>query len=408
MQNWQAMGSKHAEHPHHEINTKAVESFWQKIKNHQDIFHVFWIFAFWRGVIELLGIFGRHTFASWAKPDPWGPEIMQLTNMWTRWDSGWYLTIVQHGYAWIDPSKGPSNVAFFPLYPFLVKIFSFPLESNPFLVGTVLSSVFLLLGLIYFFKLVAFDYKRETAYTALLLLLVFPLSFFFVTFYTESLFFFLCVATMYYGRHGHFFTASVFGFFAAFTRLVGVAFVLVLVIEYLQQKEWRISKIRADIGYPWLVSLGLFGYMYLLKVRFGNALLFFQTQAAWHRSMQNPWHMLHDYYWPLVLNAATYADKLLLAHAFDFFYFVLGVILIVLCFFFVRFSYAVFALFAFIPPILTGSLESMGRYLLVIFPIFILVARFARWKPVEILWVTIMTPILAYGIWLFVNWNWVA
>ncbi len=410
MQNWPAMANRHQQHAetsHHKSNAPK-ESLWAKIKKHQEIFHVTCIFLFWRAAIELLGIFGTHVFASWSKGSPWDTRVTALTNMWTRWDSGWYLTIIERGYQWVDPSKGPSNVAFFPLYPFLVKIFSFPLESNPFLVGTVLSSLFLLAGLIYFYKLVALDYKSETAYRALLLLLIFPLSFFFVSFYTESLFFFLCVASIYHGRKGQFFAASIFGFFAAFTRLVGAGLFIVLIVEYLQQKEWRISKIRANIGYPWIVTLGLFGYMYLLKVRFGNALLFFQTQAAWHRSMQNPWPMLHDYYWPLVLNAATYADKLLLAHAFDFFFFVFGVILIVLCFFFVRFSYALFALFAFVPPVLTGSLESMGRYLVVIFPVFILLARATKWKPLEILYVTLMTPLLAYGIWLFVNWNWVA
>jgi hypothetical protein len=407
MQNWQATPPHQGVVPH-QNKDETKESLWQKIKKHKDIFNVFFIFVFWRGAIEILGVFGKHIFAGIAKPEPWGPEIMRLTNIWTRWDSGWYLRIIQHGYEWVDPSKGPSNVAFFPLYPFLVKIFSFPFESNPLFIGTILSSVFLLAGLIYFYKLVEIDYKRETAYRALLFLLIFPMSFFFVTFYTESLFFFVCVASLYHGRRGQFLAASIFGFFAAFTRLVGVGLFVVLIIEYLQQREWRISKIRANIMYPWLVTLGLFAYMYMLKVRFGNALLFFQTQAAWHRSLQNPWPMLHEYYWPLVMNVATYSNRLELAHAFDFFFFVLGAVLIILCFIFVRTSYALFALFAFVPPILTGSLESMGRYLLVIFPVFILLARFGKWKPFEVLYITLMTPILAYGIWLFVNWNWVA
>ncbi len=408
MQNWQAMSARHLPHPQNKKVAKTETSLWTKIKKHKDIFNVFWIFVLWRAVIELLGLFGTHVFASWSKGSPWDARVTAMTNLWTRWDSGWYLTIIERGYQWVDPAKAASNVAFFPLYPFLVKIFSFPLESNPFLVGTILSSVFLCAGLIYFFKLVEIDYKAEGAYRALTLLLVFPLSFFFVTFYTESLFFFVCVASLYHARRGQWLAASIFGFLAAFTRLVGVGLFIVLIVEYLQQIGWRISKIRANIGYPWLVTLGLFAYMYMLKARFDSSLLFFKVQAAWHRSLQNPWPMLHDYYWPLVNNIATYSDKLLLAHAFDFFFFVLGVALVVLCFVFLRPSYALFALFAFVPPVLTGSLESMGRYMLVIFPFFILLARFAKWKPFEIFSITIMTPILAYGIWLFVNWNWVA
>src|SRR4051812_3898656 len=35
---------------------------------------------------------------------------------WARWDSGWYMTIVEHGY---QPRRGSqSNLAFFPLYPY--------------------------------------------------------------------------------------------------------------------------------------------------------------------------------------------------------------------------------------------------------------------------------------------------
>jgi len=38
---------------------------------------------------------------------------------WAGWDSAWYLSIAQRGY-WFDPS-GPSSVAFFPLFPLLVR-----------------------------------------------------------------------------------------------------------------------------------------------------------------------------------------------------------------------------------------------------------------------------------------------
>ena len=38
---------------------------------------------------------------------------------WAGWDAGWYLSIAERGY-WFDP-HGPSNVAFFPLLPLLIK-----------------------------------------------------------------------------------------------------------------------------------------------------------------------------------------------------------------------------------------------------------------------------------------------
>ena len=45
-----------------------------------------------------------------------------LIDIWTRWDSKWYLSIVENGYTpAADLSSTISNVAFFPLYPYLIK-----------------------------------------------------------------------------------------------------------------------------------------------------------------------------------------------------------------------------------------------------------------------------------------------
>ena len=50
-------------------------------------------------------------------------DAYPFVNMWARWDSGWYLDIAEHGYSFV-PGK-QSNVAFFPLYPDLIRLFHF-------------------------------------------------------------------------------------------------------------------------------------------------------------------------------------------------------------------------------------------------------------------------------------------
>lgn len=375
---------------------------------HKDTVWVVTLFALWRGIIEIIGLFGTHNFSFLEKKTPWDPILTHMSGLWARWDSGWYLSIIQHGYYWKDPSLGQSNVAFFPFYPYLIKILSFPLQSNPFAVGMLFSSLFLAAALVVLFKLIRLDYSRAVAYRTLLFLLVFPMSFFFVSVYTESLFLLMSVSSLYFARKDRWFLASLFGFGAAFTRLVGIALILVLAVEYLHQREWKISKIRASFGYIWLIALGLFSYMFMLKTQLGNALIFLKAENAWNRTFQMPFHIIRDIYWPLVTHAAAYADQASLSKIFDFYFFAFAVILVVASFFVLRPSYALFSLFAFLPGIFTGTLESMGRYTLVLFPCFLLLSIAARWKPLEMAYILLSCAILSYNIILFVNWNWVA
>src|SRR5207253_7773676 len=46
-------------------------------------------------------------------------DLHPLVNMWSRWDTGWYLEIAKSGYSY-RPGY-PSSVAFFPLYPLLIR-----------------------------------------------------------------------------------------------------------------------------------------------------------------------------------------------------------------------------------------------------------------------------------------------
>ncbi|MFC1640531.1 mannosyltransferase family protein [Patescibacteria group bacterium] len=378
------------------------------LKKTSDIWNLVFIFTAWRLTLEFFAWLGKTQFAELSPGSPWNEDITAMINNWTRWDSGWYLSIIQHGYVWVEPSEGASNVAFFPLYPYLIKLLAFPLESNPLAVATAISSLALLVGIIYFFKLVRLDHTREISYQAVLFLLLFPMSFFFVSAYTESLFFLLTVACLYHARQAEWLTSSIFGFFAAFTRFVGVMLIFVIFVEYLQQVEWKFRKIRADIGFSFLIPLGLFSYMYLLEAQLGSSLLFFRAQESWGRAMEWPNRMLTESYFPFLQNINSYFEADQLRYVFEFAYFTIAIMLLVLGFIFLRKSYALFALFAFIPAISSGTLESIGRYILVIFPFFILFAIAGKWKPFQFGYIALSAGLLAYNVFLFVNWNWVS
>src|SRR5439155_22749016 len=47
-----------------------------------------------------------------------------LAELALMWDSAWYVTIAREGYTWRPGAEGGTNVAFAPLYPFLLHALS--------------------------------------------------------------------------------------------------------------------------------------------------------------------------------------------------------------------------------------------------------------------------------------------
>ena len=57
-------------------------------------------------------------------------QSWDVVSLHARWDSFWYLDVVQNGYSLEYNQWGLYNVVFFPLYPFLIKIVGFFLLGN--------------------------------------------------------------------------------------------------------------------------------------------------------------------------------------------------------------------------------------------------------------------------------------
>ncbi|MGI8436167.1 MAG: mannosyltransferase family protein, partial [Chthoniobacterales bacterium] len=113
-----------------------------------------------------------------------------LVNMWSRWDAGWYHNVAEHGYNF-SPDK-PSNVAFFPVYPMLLRATHAVVHSRKaiwwLVCGIIVSNAALLGCLIYLFLLARLEFDEETARRAVLYLLIFPTTLFLSAVYSESVF----------------------------------------------------------------------------------------------------------------------------------------------------------------------------------------------------------------------------
>ncbi len=135
------------------------------------------IFCIWVLAIVAIFYFGFSTLPhSGLYPD-------NFLKAFANWDGGHYV-IISHGYWKIF------QYAFFPLYPLLMHWVEYSV-GNIYVAGILISVIASYLGVNLFYQLVEMEFDKHVAGKALLALLFFPMSFYFLTIYTESLFFFL-------------------------------------------------------------------------------------------------------------------------------------------------------------------------------------------------------------------------
>lgn len=328
------------------------------------------------------------------------PPPDSLMNMFYKWDSQWYMTVVGNGYSYI-PGK-ESNVGFFPLFPLLVKMLSLAF-GNPKLMGFIISNICLFSGAIYLYKLIMLDFKNpNVAMKAIFFMFISPVSFFFSIFYTEGLFLFLAVSSFYYARKKQWLIASILGFFISLTRSVGVFIIIPLIIEYFDMdfKSFKIDFkiIKKNILYLALIPAGLFSHMLYLYFKVNDAFAYFNAQGkGWNRGFVSIPETLKsmDIY-------NTFYDVIFLGAA------VLALVFCIYLFFSrIRLSYGVFSLLFLFLYLSAGLLESMPRYVSVLFPLYLAMSLIAdKNKFLDYLFTFFSLMLLTLFTTLFVNGYW--
>ncbi len=287
-------------------------------------------------------------------------------SIWYQWDAHWYMSVATDGYQWIAGDQ--SNVAFFPLYPLTLRAANW-LFGHYLLSGLLLSSAFFLVGMLFLYRLVRDDYGEQVAGRTTWLLAIFPTSLFFTTIYTESLFLMTSVAAFYYARKGRWAMAGFWGFLAALTRVTGIFILLPLVYEYMSQNSFSLRRLRPAMLWVMLIPAGLMVYIGYLYFAFGVPLAFAQTQAVgWgHQLTTFTGSITHDLsillrHWELWVIYEMGATALL------------AVTIIIAWRKRLPFSYIMYMAISFLFPLAGGTTKSMSRYLLVVFPMFIVLA----------------------------------
>ena len=234
---------------------------------------------------------------------PWLGKNLSLA-AWVRWDAGWYTSIVERGY-WFDP-QGPSNVAFFPLFPLLVKVVTLVL-GNPVVAGLLVANLAALGAVLALRRWVRTEAGPAAADRAALWLLVYPYSMFLHTIYAESLFFLLVVLALDANRRGQRLAAGVWSGLAAATRPFGILLMPALAWELWRTRDSRGRPRARDVMAAFLPAVGLGAYMAYLWFAFGDPWAFWTAHVVgWETRFQ--WTVAE--YWQTPVWALTRATQL--------------------------------------------------------------------------------------------------
>lgn len=343
-----------------------------------------------------------------GKQKPIGAHISSnahpFVNMWSRWDTHWYLSIAKRGYQF-KPDM-PSNAAFFPLYPRMMRVvhkfITFHNDAGWMLAGMIISNVALVVALCYLFLLIRMDFDETIAARSILYLSIFPATLFFSAVYTEALFLLLVVGAFYYARKSRWLVAALLGALAARCRSTGFLLIIPLAYEYLAQKNFRWYQIKIDILSLALIPLALFAHIADLRFRYGSWDVINQAQSHFGRAFALPtttiWKFLNERH-PLVpLDISR----------IDFAFLLCFLALAIYGAFRLRSSYTIYAAVSLFFVTTWGFPNSMSRFGLVMFPLFIALALLGRNQNFERAYLIVSPMLAAFFMLLFSQWGWVA
>ncbi len=377
----------------------------------KEIFSILGLFLIWRIILQFIAFLSKNRFSlnpdtGYGNIESWEAPIANFFKYWIRWDSGFYLQIAEHGY-YFDQANNLSNTPFFPLYPLLINTLG--IVFGNLYAGLAISFISTFLACFYLYKLAKTHLKERAAIRSVFYFLIFPTAIFLSAIYTESLFMALSIASFYYARRNQWLYSGIFGFLAALTRPQGILLFPVLLFEYLEQKKFNIKKIRLNTLWTLLVPAGLFVYMYYLKIKFGSFFLFISAQNSWGRSTNFSAksvydtfsNYFHDLFFPGVESFTYYLVKDL-----DLFFFLSFLVLSIIVFVKFRMSYGFYMVLSLMIPLMTSSLMSINRFVLLLFPTYIYLAKISKNQIIQYSIILLFSSLFVIYTILFTNWYW--
>ncbi len=322
-----------------------------------------------------------------------------MMEMWNRWDAVHYLSLAKDGY--VGEGEARFSIVFYPLYPWMVRVFSLFTQSY-FTAALAVSGAASLGAALLLRRLTAIDHPAAVARQAVWFFLIFPTSYFLHIGYTESLFLVLVLGSLLAARTDHWAAAGLLGALACLTRVNGLMLGPTLLMEaWLQYRAAR----RIDWRWLWMgaVPLGFLAYLALNYRVTGDPFAFSPImEEHWFKTFTPPWVGIYDVW--LRTPGINLTEGLL-----ELLFIILGLVGVIWCWLRLSPTYGVWMSLNWLLMNSTSFVVSVPRYTLTLFPLFILFARLGHKRPVAGLLLSVISLFLlalytmkfAYGTWAF-------
>src|SRR3989344_2577108 len=281
-----------------------------------------------------------------------------------------YLNIALSGYE-------KNEVAFFPLYPILIRL----LASVPGLIFPIvalsISWISLIASLLILPRYLSLTGLSKNAKWFIIFLLTFPTSFFLQSAYSESLFIVLVLLCLFTNKGGNFWASALFAYLAGATRVVGIFLVIPLLFSGARR---RLSLLLA----PMLGFISYAGYLWFTT---GDGLKFFHVQSQFGAGRTTKVILLPQVlyrYLRIFLTADLTYTYFISVVEFSIFIFVLSILLFDLYKIIKkkaagnlpdRLGLNLFGLTMLVFPTVTGTLLSIPRFVLPILTLYLVLSE---------------------------------
>ena len=339
----------------------------------------------------------------------WEIPLELRAPLYAKFDSGWYLAIIEWGYGKPPPDGKPSNHAFFPLYPTTAKVLHDTFAMDGFHAGLVVTYVCFFLAMSLFYREGVRRLGEEDARASVAFLLLFPTAFFFAAVYAESMFLLFALLAFRDARVGTAGKVALWGFLLGLTRASALAVAPALFLAALEnhwpdgRPRWGRAVLAGAVPVA-TVFLWIFG----IGRVFGEPGLFFRSMQGWHRATSSlagigAWFVsmglrFKHLEWERDPSLALDYGAALLFLAVAVFQLAKK-----------RWSDAAWTGSAIALPMTTGLSGGMPRFLMVVYPVYFALAEGSRGRPrLRLAWWILSGALLLAAAARFVNWHWVA
>lgn len=275
-----------------------------------------------------------------------------------NWDAGHFLGIAEFGYS------EKFQYAFMPLYPLLIRILTLVLK-NYLLSAILISLISSYVAISVLHKLIDLEFKKNQAKKIILSIFIFPTSFYLLIAYSESLFFLFVILFFFFYKKKQYLYSSLFAGLASVTRFPGISLILILLLGAIFSPG-NIKKTHLFIA-----ALPLLIYFMFLYSSTGDAFYFLTAQTYWQREIIFPtipfWNTINKV-------ASTPVHLQDLSDIFNLMFIVLGLGLSFRGLKRLPVRYSIYSFFCLSLALFSGSLVSIPRFLITIFPIFITIS----------------------------------